>query len=152
MPNDPTTEDLRRLLKRRRVRLNTLHAALRIPYLDERERHYFRDRDDRIVKLVAMLGGLRLPDLWRIITLPQPTTWRIVERLRASGMLRVEQSYRDHVAGARARWIQPVGSADLTDAERARLIETAMLIREYKPLWSMEQARAHVQEQGWVLE
>lgn len=67
MQNEPTAEDLRRLLKRRRVRLNTLHAALRIPYLDERERHYFRDRDERIVKLVAMLGGLRLPDLWRIM-------------------------------------------------------------------------------------
>ena len=42
MPNDPTADDFRRLLKRRGVKLNTLHAALRVPYLDERKRHYFR--------------------------------------------------------------------------------------------------------------
>jgi len=69
MSNEPTADDLRRLLKRRHVRLNTLHAALRVPYLDERERHYFRTRDERIIKLVSTLGGVRLPDLWRIVGL-----------------------------------------------------------------------------------
>ena len=151
MPNEPTAEDLRRQLKRRGVRLNTLHAALRIPYLDERVRHYSRDRDERIVKLVAMLGGIRVPDLQRVAGLTQPTTWRIVERLRVSGSLRVEQSYRDHVAGARARWIQPVGSADLSDAQRATLTETALLIKEYLAVWRMEQAQARALEQGWSL-
>ena len=148
MQNEPSAEDLRRLLKRRHVRLNTLHAALRIPYLDERERHYFRDRDERIVNPVAMLGGLRLPDLWRIITLPQPTTWRIVERLRLAGVLRVEHGYHDHIADARARWIQPVGSADLSDAQRAALIETAQLIRDSLPVWEMEEHTARMAVQG----
>jgi hypothetical protein len=150
MPNEPTADDLRRLLKRRGVKLNTLHAALRVPYLDERKRHYFRERDERIIKFIGMLGGVRAPDLRRIVGLTQPTTWRLIERLRLSGVLRVEQGYRDHVAGARARWIQPAGSADLSDAQRAALIETALLIRDYKPLWEREQAHARMQEQGWL--
>ena len=54
-------EPLRRQLKRRGVRLNTLHAALRIPYIDERNKHYLREREQRLVKLVAMLGGIRAP-------------------------------------------------------------------------------------------
>lgn len=151
MQNDLTAEDLRRQLKRRGVRLNTLHAALRIRYLDERERHYSRDRDERIIKLVGMLGGLRVPDLGYITSLTQPTTWRIVERLRLAGALRVERSYHDHVAGARARWVQPAGSADLSDAQRAALIETAQLIRDYRLPWQMEQAEARAREQGWLL-
>lgn len=149
MPNEPTAEDLRRQLKRRGVRLNTLHAAFRIPYLDERKRHYFRDRDERIVKLVTMLGGIRTPDLKRFTGLTQPTTWRLVEHLRVSRVLRVEQSYRDHVAGARARWIQPARSVDLSDAQRAALIETALLIRDYRRLWEREQEEAYAREQGW---
>lgn len=151
MQNDPTAEDLRRQLKRRGVRLNTLHAALRIRYLDERLRHYSRERDERIVKLVTMLGGVRAPDLGYMTSLTQPTTWRIVERLRLSGALRVEHGYHDHVAGARARWVQPPGSADLSDAQRAALIKTAQLIRDYRLPWQMEQARAQAKEQGWLL-
>jgi hypothetical protein len=151
MPDSPSADRLRNQLKRRGVRLNTLHAALRIPYLDERARHYARERDARIVTLVTMLGGLRVPDLQRIISQTQPTTWRLVERLRRARALRVEHSYHDHVAGARALWVQPVGSADLSDARRATLIETALLIQEYRDVWSMEQARAHAREQGWSI-
>ena len=61
MPNEPTADDFRRLLKRRGVRLNTLHAALRVAYLDERKRHYFRERDERIIKFISMIGGIRAP-------------------------------------------------------------------------------------------
>ncbi len=73
MPNEPTADDFRRLLKRRGVKLNTLHAALRVPYLDERKRHYFRERDERIIKFISMIGGVRAPDLRRIVGLTQPT-------------------------------------------------------------------------------
>ena len=110
MPKPPTADDLRRQLQRRGVRLNTLHAAFRIPSLDERKRTYYREREQRIIKLVAMLGGVRAPDLVRIIALPQPTVWRIVERLRRAGALRVVTTYRDGVPGARATWLQPPGS------------------------------------------
>ena len=89
-------------LKRRGVRLNTLHAALRIPYLDPRTTHYLREREQRLVKLVTMLGGIRAPDLVRILELPQPTLWRVVEQLRSSGALRVERGYRDKVVVGRA--------------------------------------------------
>jgi DNA-binding MarR family transcriptional regulator len=138
MPNEPTADDFRRLLKRRGVKFNTLHAALRVAYLDEQKRHYFRERDERIITFISMIGGIRAPDLRRIVGLTQPTLWRLVERLRLAGVLRVEHSYHDHIVGARARWIQPVGSVDLSDAQRAALIETAQLIRDYKPLWEME--------------
>ena len=43
-PPLPAADDLRRRLKRRGVRLNTLHAALRIPSLDERKRTYHWER------------------------------------------------------------------------------------------------------------
>ena len=148
MPNELTADDFRRLLKRRGVKLNTLHAALRVPYLDERKRHYFRERDERIIKFISMIGGVRTPDLRRIVGLTQPTTWRLVERLRLAGVLRVEHGYHDHIAGARARWIQPVGSADLSDAQRAALIETAQLIRDYLPVWEMEEHTARMAVQG----
>ncbi len=134
-------------LKRRSVRLNTLHAALRIPYLDPRTTHYLREREQRLVKLVTMLGGIREPDLVRIMELPQPTLWRVVEQLRLAGALRVERGYRDRTAGARAKWVQPPGSPDLDDERRVKLIETARLIREYCPLWQMECARVLYEEQ-----
>ena len=70
---------LQRKLKRRGVRLNTLHATLRIPYLDERVRGYYRDREQRICRFVEMLGGVRLPALGRITGLTQPTLWRLLE-------------------------------------------------------------------------
>ena len=149
MPNEPTADDFRRLLKRRGVKLNTLHAALRVPYLDERKRHYFRERDERIIKFIGMIGGVRTPDLRRIVQLTQPTLWRLVERLRLAGVLRVEHGYHDHIAGARARWIQPAGSADLHDAQRAALIETAQVIRDYRRLWEEEPAEAYAKQQGW---
>ena len=149
MPNEPTADDFRRLLKRRGMKLNTLHAALRVPYLDERKRHYFRERVERIIKFISMIGGIRAPDLRRIVGLTQPTLWRLVERLRLAGVLRVEHSYHDHIAGARARWIQPAGSADLTDDRRADLIETAHLIRDYLRLWELEEAHARRSVQEW---
>ncbi len=124
MPNEPTADDFRRLLKRRGVKLNTLHAALRVPYLDERKRHYFRERDERIIKFISMIGGIRAPDLRRIVGLTQPTTRRIIDRLRLAGVLRVEQGYHDHVAGARARWVQPVASADLTSLLKSSEVTT----------------------------
>ena len=139
VPPLPTADDLRRQLKRRGVRLNTLHAALRIPSLDERKRTYYREREQRIVKLVEMLGGLRRRDLQSIIVTPQPTVWRIVERLRNTGALRVVTTYRDGAPGARAAWLQPAGSADIPDERRAVLLETAELIRAYAPLWGMEE-------------
>ena len=148
MPDQPTAEDVRRQLRRRRVHLNTLHAAMRIPYLDERKRHYYRDREQRIVKLVTMLGGMRAPDLQPIVGLTQPTLWRIVERLRVTGALRVDTTYRDHVPGRRAAWLQPVGSADLSDEQRATLMDTADYIRAYLPLWQIEQAQAQHREQA----
>ena len=89
---------LQRKLKRRGVRLNTLHAALRIPYLDPRTTHYLREREQRLVKLVTTLGGIREPDLVRILELPQPTIWRVVEQLRRSAALRIERGYRDRGA------------------------------------------------------
>ncbi len=95
-----------------------------------------------------MLGGLRAPDLVRIIALPQPTVWRIIERLRLAGALRVVTTYRDGVPGRRAAWIQPAGSADLSDARRAALMETAERIRAYRRPWEKEQARALMLEQG----
>lgn len=121
------------------VRVNTLHAALRIPSLDERKRTYHRDREQRIIKLVEMLGGLRARDLRSIIFTPQPTVWRIVERLRSAGALRVVTTYRDGVAGARAAWLQPPGSPDIPDNRRAELLETADLIRVYREAWGMEE-------------
>ena len=148
MPDHPTVATLQRQLKRRGVRLNTLHAALRIPYLDERKRTYAREREQRIVKLVEMLGGLRAPDLVALIQTPQPTVWRIVERLRRAGALRVVSTYRDGVPGRRAAWLQPPGSPDLGDARRAALVATAELIRTYRPLWQREQAQARMLEQG----
>ena len=151
MPDQPTVEVLQRQLKRRGVRLNTLHAALRIPSLDERKKSYWKERDQRIIKLVAMLGGVRAPDLVSIVALPQPTVWRIVERLRISGALRVVTTYRDGVPGRRAAWIQPAGSADLSDAQRAALMETAERIRAYRRPWEMEQARALLLEQGLMV-
>jgi hypothetical protein len=141
MPDQPTAEDLRRQLRRRGVHLNTLHAAMRIGYLDERKRQYYREREQRIVKLVTMLGGLRAPDLHRIIGLTQPTIWRIVERLRVTGALRVDTTYRDHVPGRRAAWLQPPGSPDLSDEQRATLMDTMEYIRSYLPLWQIEQAQ-----------
>ena len=129
MPKPPTADDLRRQLKRRGVRLNTLHAAFRIPSLDERTRTYHREREQRIVKLVAMLGGLRAPDLKSIIQTPQPTVWRIIERLRSAGALRVVTTYRDGVPGARATWLQPPRSPDIPNDRRAELLERADLIR-----------------------
>ncbi len=138
-------------LKRRSVRLNTLHAALRIPYLDPRTTHYLREREQRLVKLVTMLGGIREPDLVRILELPQPTLWRVVEHLCITGALRVERGYRDRTAGARAKWVQPPGSPDLDDDRRAQLMETARLIREYRPLWQMEQSRAYIEGQKGLI-
>ncbi len=149
MPNEPTADDFRRLLKRRGVKLNTLHAALRVPYLDERKRHYFRERDERIIKFISMIGGIRAPDLRRMVGLTQPTTWRLLKRLHLAGSLRVEQGYHDHIAGARARWVQPMGRVDLSDAQRAALIETALLIRDYLRLWEMEEHTTRVGIQGW---
>ena len=146
-PPLPAADDLRRRLKRRGVRLNTLHAALRIPSLDERKRTYHREREQRIVKLVEMLGGLRRRDLQSIIVTPQPTVWRIVERLRSTGALRVVTTYRDGAPGARAAWLQPPGSADIRDERRAVLLETAELIRAYAPLWGMEQSMAAQERQ-----
>ncbi len=147
MPKPPTADDLRRQLKRRGVRLNTLHAALRIPSLDERKRTYHREREQRIVKLVEMLGGLRRRDLQSIIFTPQPTVWRIVERLRSAGALRVVTTYRDGAPGARAAWLQPPRSADIPDERRAELLETAELIKEYLRLWGMEEALATLDRQ-----
>jgi sugar phosphate isomerase/epimerase len=147
MPIPPTADDLRRHLKRRGVRLNTLHAALRIPSLDERKRTYHREREQRIVKLVEMLGGLRRRDLQSIIFTPQPTVWRIVERLRSAGALRVVTTYRDGAPGARAAWLQPPRSADIPDERRAELLETAELIKEYVRLWGMEEALATLDRQ-----
>jgi hypothetical protein len=129
------------------VRLNTLHAALRIPSLDERKRTYHREREQRIVKLVEMLGGLRRRDLQSIIFTPQPTVWRIVERLRSAGALRVVTTYRDGAPGARAAWLQPPRSADIPDERRAELLETAELIKEYVRLWGMEEALATLDRQ-----
>ena len=94
-----------------------------------------------------MLGGIRLPDLVPILHLPQPTLWRMVERLRIAGSLRVERGYRDRVAGARAKWLQSPRSPDLSDAQRAKLIETAALIKEYAPLWGMEEVDRIMREQ-----
>ena len=142
MPKPPTVTSLANQLKRRGVRLNTLHAALRIPYLDERVRSYSRDRDQRIIKLVAMLGGVRAPDLVRISGLTQPTLWRLVDRLQRAGAIRVVTTYRDHVPGRQATSIQPPGSPDRADERRAYLAETAELIRAYNRLWQDEQARA----------
>ena len=138
-PDPPSADDLRRQLKRRGVRLNTLHAALRIPSLDERKRTYHREREQRIVKLVAMLGGLRARDLRSIIFTPQPTVWRIVERLRSAGALRVVTTYRDGAPGARAAWLQPPGSPDIPDDRRAELLEMAELIRAYRQAWETEE-------------
>ena len=142
MPKPPTAADLRRQLKRRGVRLNTLHAALRIPYLDERKRTYHREREQRIVKLVEMLGGVRAPDLVSIIGTPQPTVWRMVERLRSAGTIRVVTTYRDGVPGRRAAWLQPAGSADIPDDRRGALLETAAIITSYVIPWQLEQAAA----------
>ena len=82
----------------------------------------------RIVKLVAMLGGVRESDLVRIVGLTQPTLWRTVERLRLADAIRVEPRYRDGVAGRRTGWLQPMGSTALLDAQRAQRRETAALI------------------------
>ena len=59
----------------------------------------------------------------------------------------MKRGYRDRVAGARATWLQPPGSPDLSDAQRAKLIETAALIKEYERAWSLEQVDRIRQEQ-----
>lgn len=135
-------EDLRRQLKRRGVHLNTLHATLRIVSLDPAGKHYQKNREERLLKFVAMLGGIREPDLVTISRLTQPTLWRLVQRWQSSGAIRVVADYNDRVAGRRAKWLQPAESADLPDERRAYLIETAALIKTYIPLWDAEQAEA----------
>ena len=42
-----------------------------------------------------------------------------------------------------------MGSADLTDAQRAALIETAQLIRDYLRLWEMEEHTTRVVMGEW---
>jgi hypothetical protein len=103
-----------------------------------------RERELRICKLVAMLGGIRVPDLVWVSALTQPTLWRLVQELQARGVVRVVTTYRDRMPGRRAAWLQPPGSSDLDDDRRAVLIETAQLIREYIPLWQAEQGRLNM--------
>lgn len=142
MPAAQTIEDLRRQIKRRGVHLNTLHALLRLDELDTSKRTYPTEREQRVLKFVAMLGGIREPDLVAIARLSQPTVWRLVEGLRASGAIRVVTDYNDHVVGRRAKWLQPPESAELPDGRRAYLVETAGLIKAYIQLWASEQAKA----------
>ena len=146
MPAAPTADDLRREIKRRGVHLNTLHALLRLNELDPGKRQYRKEREGRILKFVAMLGGIREPDLVAISRLTQPTLWRLVEHWRTSGSIRVVANYNDHVPGRRAKWLQPPDSADLPNGRRAYLVETAALIKSYIPLWVDEQTEAAAQE------
>jgi hypothetical protein len=136
---------LQRKLKRRGVRLNTLHATLRIAELEGK--HRVKERGQRICKFVAMLGGVREPDLVPIAGLTQPTLWRLVQDLKRAGALRVVTTYRDYVPGRRATWLQPPGSPDLDDDQRAALVEMAQMIRAYVPLWQAEQARTRLAQQ-----
>jgi hypothetical protein len=152
MPAAPTADDLRREIKRRGVHLNTLHALLRLNELDPGKRQYRKEREGRILKFVAMLGGIREPDLVAISRLTQPTLWRLVEHWRTSRSIRVVADYNDHVPGRRAKWLQPLESADLPDGRRAYLVETAALIKVYIPLWEDEQTEAAVQEPEPILE
>ena len=146
MPKSPTVSTLANQLKRRGVRLNTLHATLRIAELDGK--HRVRERGQRLCKFVAMLGGVREPDLVAITGLTQPTLWRLVQSLQDAGALRVVATYRDYVPGRRAKWLQPPGTPDIIDERRAALAETAHLIRAYIPLWRTEQTRAILEQQA----
>jgi hypothetical protein len=140
MQDQESVAALQRKLKRHGVHLNTLHATLRIAELEGK--HRVRERGQRICKFVAMLGGVREPDLVAISGLTQPTLWRLLAGLQRAGTLRVVTSYHDRVPGRRATWIQPPGSPDLDGDRRATLVETAALIKAYIPLWQAEQARA----------
>ena len=146
MAHPPTVSTLQNQLKRRGVRLNTLHATLRIAELEGARRR--KEREQRICKFVDMLGGVRMPDLVAISGLTQPTLWRLLAGLQRAGTLRVVSSYHDRVPGRRATWLQPPGSPDLDDDRRAALVETAALIKAYIPLWQAEQARARLAQQA----
>ena len=146
MAHPPTVSTLQNQLKRRGVRLNTLHATLRIAELEGARRR--KEREQRICKFVDMLGGVREPDLVAISGLTQPTLWRLLAGLQRAGALRVVSSYHDRVPGRRATWLQPLGSPDLDDDRRAALVETAALIKAYIPLWQAERARARLAQQA----
>src|ERR671933_1205840 len=146
MAHPPTVSTLQNQLKRRGVRLNTLHATLRIAELEGARRR--KEREQRICKFVDMLGGVRMPDLVAISGLTQPTLWRLLAGLRGAGRLRMVSSYNDRTPGRRATWLQPLDSPDLDDDRRAALVETAQLIKAYIPLWQAEQARARLAQQA----
>lgn len=142
MPTAQSIDELRRQLKRRSVHLNTLHALLRLDELETQKKTYRKEREQRVLKLVAMLGGIREPDLVAISRLSQPTLWRLVEGWNRSGAIRVITDYNDHVVGRRAKWLQPPESAEIPDGRRTELVKTAALIKAYIPLWDTEQAEA----------
>jgi hypothetical protein len=151
MPNPTSADLLRSRLKQRGVRLNTLHALFRLADLQTSGRAYQKEREQRILKCVAMLGGVREPDLVAISRLSQPTVWRLVERMRTSRAIRVVTDYDDHSGGRQAKWLQSPDSAKLPDGRRAYLIGTATLIKDYLSLWQEEQAHAQAKQAAEIV-
>ena len=149
MEPSPAYAAMQRKLKRHGVRLNTLHATFRTLTIEGR--NMMREREQRIVRFVAMLGGVPQPDLVAMTGLTQPTLWRLLDSMKRAGVVRAVRTYPHHLPGARPTWIQPPGSPDLDADRRAAIIETIELIREYIPFWQAEEGRKRMASQGVYL-
>lgn len=113
---------------------DALPIFFQLATLDRNRPDWRTTLDDQICACIQLLGGVREPDLIKIMGVDQPTINRRTRDLSNTGTIRVAR-YVSGTAGKPAKWLQPPESEDLDAEQRETCLSIAQLIIAYRAAW-----------------